>query len=243
MDRKDWLQANYRQALSAIPDSVQLCVVSKNFPVTDIHAVYSIGHRLFAENYAKELLSKASLLPADIQWHFIGALQTKKIAKLLQLPNMACIQTVDSVAKAEEIERQCVRIGRTADIYLQVNSAREPGKHGLHPSVIEPAALHILANMHRCRLRGLMTIGSFRQSCQPAGVQNSDFAIMQQLQGDLLRAAGVQLRLSMGMSTDYRQAIIQGATLVRLGSIVFGARSPSAGDELGDDGDNKVSLM
>lgn len=228
MNRSLWLQTNYRSVRQKVPDNVELVVVSKNFPHSDIQSIHEIGHRVFGENYAQELLEKAAQLPKDIQWHFIGGLQSNKIPMLLKCLSVSTIQTVDSVEKAEIIEKHCVKVSRQIDIYLQVNASREPGKHGLHPSVVEPAALHILNNMKRCRLVGLMMIGSTRESLKTNGEENEEFALMKNLRADLERASGKRLLLSMGMSQDYEQAIKQDSNLVRVGTCIFGSRPPAS---------------
>jgi pyridoxal phosphate enzyme (YggS family) len=225
MDRSLWIQENYRQAKLSIPDHVELVVVSKNFPISDVRMVYSCGNRVFGENYAQELLEKAAALPQDIKWHFIGGLQSNKINMLLKCINVTTLQTVDSVEKAELIEKYCNRIGRQVDIYLQVNASGEPGKHGLHPSVVEPAALHILSNLKRCLLVGLMMIGSMKESSRAEG-ENREFVLMKSIRDDIERSSGVKLKLSMGMSQDYKKAVDQGSDLIRVGSAIFGSRPP-----------------
>jgi PLP dependent protein len=223
MSRIESIRANYHQVVSTVPPNRTLVVVSKNFPNEDITIVYEEGQRIFGESYAQELVQKAALLPKDIQWHFIGGLQANKIPILLKCPSLTTIQTVDSIAKAEIIEKLCVKIGRQVDVFLQVNASNEEKKHGLHPNLVEPAALHILSNMKRCLLKGLMVIGSKMELLKEG--KNPEFELMNGLREDIERSSGVHLLLSMGMSHDYLQAISQDSDVVRVGTSIFGSRS------------------
>lgn len=225
VDRVSFISENYRRVCELmIHQPARLLVVSKNFSVEDILVVYGQGHREFAENYVQELLEKAKALPLDINWHFIGGLQSNKIALLLKCPSLSTIQTVDSIAKAEIIEKHCVKLGRQVSIFLQVNASKEPNKHGLHPSLVEDAAIHVQSNMKRCLLKGLMMIGSLEASKQLDG-DNPEFELMVRLRDDIEKSTGARLELSMGMSHDYMQAIKYGSSMVRLGASIFGNRA------------------
>ena len=221
-NRQQWLVSRFNSVIAGIPEHVKLVAVSKHFPVQDIKVIYEQGQRQFGENYAQELIEKAAHLPPDIEWHFIGGLQSNKIAMLLKCPSLHTIQTVDSISKAEEIEKQCAKIGRQVNIFIQVNASLEKGKHGLHPSLVEGACLHILSNMKRCVLVGLMMIGSVKQSLSEN--ENYEFVLMKNLQKDIELSSGKRLMLSMGMTMDYEKAIEQGSDLVRIGSAIFGSR-------------------
>ena len=215
------------------PSDVRLVAVSKTKPPEDIQALYDSGHRDFGENYFQELVEKAEVLPKDIRWHFIGHLQSAKASKLVrEVPNLAAVETVDSLKLAKKLNTALETLAtegaasggpkRTLKVYLQVDTSGEDTKSGV--PVPETAAL-VAAIRDECPLltvAGLMTIGA-----------PGDFTCFDRLveaRVDAAAALGVpveQLGLSMGMSGDYEEAIARGATSVRVGSTIFGARDYS----------------
>lgn len=203
--------------------SVQLLAVSKTFPVEDIMQAYADGQRLFGENRLQEAMSKIPAMPQDCCWHLIGPLQRNKVRKALE-QGFGLIQAVDSQKLAEAISRIAGELGVTAHILLEVNVDGEESKHGFSLQELSDAweALVALPNME---IRGLM--------CIPAPVEDPQaarpaFAALRHLAEELRARGPLPLpELSMGMSHDYDVAVEEGATIVRVGSAIFGKRDYS----------------
>jgi hypothetical protein len=201
------------------PREVKLVAVSKTHPAGAIREAYDAGQRLFGENYAQELRGKAEELRdlQDIEWHFIGHLQRNKIKYVL--PSVALVETVDSMRLAEELDGQARKAGRVLDCLLQVNVGQEEQKSGCEPG----QALQIVRSFEECanlRLRGLMTIPPFDLEADQTRLF---FAALARLR-ESLGGASLLPALSMGMSHDFEAAIEEGATLVRVGTAIFGGR-------------------
>lgn len=199
---------------------IRLVAVSKFQSVDSILQAYQLGHRVFGENYVQELVDKASQLPEDIEWHFIGHLQRNKVKKLLEVKNISAIESVDSVPLAIALNKACITLGRTLPIFIQINTSREESKSGISP---DQCALHcqdILQNCTQLRIMGLMTIG------HPQRDPAIDFNCLRACRDSLINILphAQQLELSMGMSKDYPLALQMGATNVRVGSAIFGQR-------------------
>jgi pyridoxal phosphate enzyme (YggS family) len=201
---------------------VTLVAVSKIQPVEAIQKLYDLGQRDFGENYVQELLHKKEQLPAEIRWHFIGHLQTNKVKQLLG--HVQLIQGVDSLKLLKEIDKQAGKLGIVQDCLLQVHIAREETKFGLSEEELnEILAIsghsgtdHI--GFPNVRVRGLMGMASL-----DAGEEEiaREFAQL----GSLYKSLGNRVDiLSMGMSGDYEIAIKNGSNMVRIGSLLFGAR-------------------
>ena len=195
------------------PASIRLVAVSKTKPASAIREAYAAGQRDFGENYAQELAEKAAELAdlTELRWHFIGNLQSNK-AKLVA-PVAAMVQTVDSASLATALARRLPDDGRTLDVLVEVNVGGEAQKHGVTPDDL-PAVMAGIAAEPRLRLRGLMTV--------PPSDLGAAAAAFEELSG--LRARHHLAELSMGMSADLELAIEAGATIVRVGSAIFGAR-------------------
>lgn len=204
---------NLLELLKEIPSSVSLVAVSKFKPAEDIMAAYAAGQRRFGENRPQELAAKAAALPADIEWHFIGHLQTNKIKFVL--PYASLIESVDSLHLLQAISAAAVAQGRQVDCLLEVHVAAEESKTGFTPDEALAVAASA-AGYPGVRLRGIMAMAT----------NTSDEA---RIRADFRRAHEVQLaaglpELSMGMSGDWRIACEEGATIIRIGSAIFGAR-------------------
>jgi pyridoxal phosphate enzyme (YggS family) len=192
------------------PASVRLIAVSKTKPVALLREAFDAGQRLFGENYAQELREKSEALPA-VEWHFIGALQTNK-AKLV-VGRAALIHTCDRLALAQELSKRAQGAGVTQRLLLEVNVGREQQKAGALPEDV-PALLQQVRALPSLRCDGLM--------CIPPASGDP------RLHFRALRELGKRLalpELSMGMSADYEVAIEEGATLVRVGTAIFGERA------------------
>ncbi|CDK25839.1 unnamed protein product [Kuraishia capsulata CBS 1993] len=201
----------------------RLVCVSKLKPASDIQALYDVGYRHFGENYVQELIEKAKVLPGDIEWHFIGGLQTNKCKDLAKnVVNLYAVETIDSEKKAKKLNDTRAEDLPVINVYIQVNTSGEDQKSGAAPDECESLAQTILTGCPRLSLEGLMTIGSFGASTSQG--ENQDFKTLVEVQKKLESKFGISLKLSMGMSADYKEAIRQGSTSVRVGSDIFGAR-------------------
>jgi pyridoxal phosphate enzyme (YggS family) len=202
--------------------SVTLVAVSKTKPDEDIQALYDLGQRDFGENYVQELVDKQAELPADIRWHFIGHLQSNKVKYIA--PFVHLIHGVDSLKLLKEIQKQAVKNNRVIDCLLQVHIAQEETKFGMNEAEIEEVKACMQGFTH-LRIRGLMGMASFTEDSEKV---RGEFRHLRRV-FDAFRESSVVNRewfsvLSMGMSGDYRMAIEEGSTMVRIGSLLFGVR-------------------
>ncbi|MBR4230096.1 MAG: YggS family pyridoxal phosphate-dependent enzyme [Bacteroidales bacterium] len=218
------IKENLEKILATIPSGVRLVAVSKLKTADDILEAYSAGQRLFGENYATELRDKQPLLPADIEWHFIGHLQGKQLK--YYIPFVSMIHGVDSLDHLAEVDRAAAKAGRTVDVLLQVHVAQEETKFGFAP--VELENLDHLDNLSNVRICGLMGMAS--NTPDTARVR-ADFhsirLIFERLKSGLFAGNPAFSEVSMGMSHDYRIAIDEGSTIVRIGSSIFGPRDYS----------------
>lgn len=195
---------------------VTLVAVSKTKPISAIQELYNLGQRDFGENYVQELVDKESQLPKDICWHFIGHLQTNKV-KLIA-PFVQLIHGVDSLKLLKEINKQGEKYNRTIDCLLQVYIAQEETKFGLDEKELQYVISEYgKSEMKNVRVCGLMGMASFTSDLQKV---RKEFEYLKQL-FDSVPSLEI---LSMGMSSDYKTAIEEGSTMVRIGSLLFGQR-------------------
>jgi len=203
------------------PASVRLVAVSKTRPAGFVDEAARSGQRLFGENYVQELAAKARETTGPVEWHFIGHLQSNKVKQIAGLVTM--IHSVDRLSLAEEIDRQWGKLGRVCDVLIEVNIACEETKCGT--SVAEAFDLvRRVAVLPHLRLRGLMTMPPFYDD--PEGARPY-FRELRRLAGEIAaeNIPRVEMKeLSIGMSGDFEVAIAEGATLVRVGSAIFGER-------------------
>lgn len=201
--------------------SVSLLAVSKTFPAADVQQAYDDGQRLFGENRLQEAMEKMPVLPPDCRWHLIGPLQRNKVRKALE-QGFELIEAVDSLRLAETISRIAGELGCTARILLEVNIDAEPTKHGFRPEELVELWPQLTA-LPFLEIRGLMCIPA--PAPTPEGSRPAFRAL--RLLAEKLRARGpLPLpELSMGMSHDFPIAVEEGATIVRVGSAIFGKRS------------------
>ncbi|EWC44727.1 hypothetical protein DRE_06505 [Drechslerella stenobrocha 248] len=214
-----------------------LIAVSKLKRAVDILALHVDGQEHFGENYAQELSEKQAILPRTIQWHFIGTLQSSAISKLARIPNLHAIHSVDSVKKAHALNRNRPADCAPLRVFVQVNTSGEESKSGLPPfsEALWEVVRAVRKDCPKLLLDGLMTIGAIaRSQAAKEGEENEDFvtlvAVARGLQQRIKdeEGADVALRLSMGMSDDFENAIGMGASCVRVGSSIFGARPKKA---------------
>lgn len=205
-------------------DEITLVAVSKTHPAEAVHQIFDCGHRAFGENRVQELLAKVPLLPDAIRWHLIGHLQKNKIRKAL--PHCELIHGVDSADLAEDIDRIAGELGLYPRILLEVNVSGEGTKFGFTPEVLRSKFENLL-RLSRVQVEGFMTIAPYSDDAEHS---RPHFVALRNLRDELARTGGVPLPvLSMGMSGDYQVAIEEGATLVRVGTAIFGDRPRAAG--------------
>ena len=207
------------EAANRDPEGVRLLAVSKTFPKEDIAELYQGGCRDFGENRIPELQEKKSALPEDICWHFIGQLQSNKVRKVVLLADV--IHAVDTPALVERLDRICGEEGKTPAFLLEVNVSGEASKSGCTPEALPELA----AAAFRCqyaRFQGLMTMAP---ADAPEVVLHQVFGTLRQLRDGLAEEYRQELPiLSMGMSGDWQIAGQEGATVLRIGSALFGRR-------------------
>jgi PLP dependent protein len=207
-----------------LPTSISLVAVSKTKPVSDIEIAYNAGQRIFGENRVQELLNKKDLLPADIQWHLIGHLQTNKVKFIV--PFISMIQSVDSSKLLFAVDSEAKKINRVIDCLLQIRIAREETKFGFPmcdlSDFLQKEDVTLLRNIRICGVMGMATFTS-----DTAQVKK-EFAFLRKcfnsLKSNFLKESSDFRQISMGMSGDYRLAIEEGSTMVRIGSLIFGER-------------------
>lgn len=201
------------------PSEVDLVAVSKTQPAEAVRELFEAGQGVFGENRVQELLAKAPLLPGAVRWHLIGHLQKNKIRKVL--PAVELIHGVDSLELAREIDRIAGELGLFPRVLLEVNVAGERTKFGFAPDAVR-ASLDDLLALPRLQVEGLMAIPP---AVDHPGDARPFFAALRGLRDDLAARSGAPLStLSMGMSGDFESAIAEGATLVRVGTALFGPR-------------------
>ena len=203
-------------------EEVTLIAVSKTKPVETLQEAYDLGVRIFGENKVQELTAKYEALPKDIHWHMIGHLQTNKVKYIIDKAEL--IHSVDSLKLAETIEKEAAKHDLIADILVEVNVAEEERKFGMKMEEVIPFVEKVSAFPH-VRVRGLMTIAPFVEDPEE---NRSIFADLHKLYIDIKKKNhdnDTVSVLSMGMTNDYEVAIEEGATMVRVGTGIFGARN------------------
>ena len=220
MDIKD----NILKIKSTLPDGVKLIAVSKFHAVDVIREAYDAGQRIFGESRVQELIAKQPLLPSDIEWHFIGTLQTNKVKHIA--PFISMIQSVDTLKLIHEINDQAKKCERKIKVLIEVHIAEEENKHGFSidecKSLFTGEALMQLENIQVC---GLMGMATFTDNVEQV---NKEFGKLHKLHKEikLLPSTNPAMftELSMGMSDDYKIAIKNGSSMIRIGTGIFGTR-------------------
>ena len=208
-----------------LPANVRLVAVSKFHPVEKLMEAYSAGQRIFGESRVQELVQKAQEMPADVQWHFIGHLQTNKVRALL--PHVSLIHSVDSERLLDCIDKEAERIGRTVDVLLQIHVAQEEAKFGFTlQEITQLANSGKLTAMSHVRVVGVMAMAT--NTDDDAEIRR-EFAeahpVFYTLKDGCFFGDEHFCELSMGMSDDYQDAIAEGSTMIRVGTAIFGARN------------------
>jgi len=218
------ISTNLKNILSTLPPSVKLVAVSKNHTVETIMEAYNAGHKIFGENKAQELISKQPLLPKDIEWHFIGHLQTNKVKFIVPLINL--IHSVESFKILREINKEGIKNNKIVDCLLQFYIASEETKYGLsYQEAEEILNSEDFKMMNNIRICGVMGMATFTDDMQQV---INEFKILKQIfdkiKNKYFSTNDTFKEISMGMSDDYLVAIEQGSTIVRVGTAIFGSR-------------------
>ncbi len=202
------------------PQEITLIAVSKTFAPEVVLEAYKAGQKIFGENRPQELRDKAAVLPEDIEWHFIGHLQTNKIKYVV--PTARLVHSVDSLKLAEALETFAAKKNLTVDVLLEVNTSGEISKFGFKPQKTL-AAMEKVMQLHHLNVRGLMTIGPLTEDRERIRAAFASLRNLAQKAKDQFGPQSAAI-LSMGMSGDFEIAIEEGATHIRLGSAIFGQR-------------------
>lgn len=213
---------SYKEIIKKIPENVTLVAVSKTKSVEDILAVYNLGQRVFGENKVQEVCDKQHLLPADIQWHVIGHLQTNKVKYIA--PFVSMIHAVDSLKLLAEINKQALKNNRIIDCLLQFHVAEEDTKFGLNKEeakeLLASASYKEMKNVH---IRGVMGMATFTDD---TAIIRKEFQTLvsyfSYLKSTYFSDQNTFDTRSMGMSGDFEIAIEEGSNMVRIGSLIFG---------------------
>lgn len=217
------VRANIERVLSEIPAGVRLVAVSKFHPVEKLMAAYEAGQRRFGESRVQELLAKEPQMPADVEWHFIGHLQTNKVKQLVGKASL--IESIDSERLLDMVDQDSRKAGVTTRVLMQVHVAREETKFGFWPEELldyfRARKFENLTNTHICGVMGMAS------NTDDAERVSQDFAAIAEVYKEILRLCP-DLRgfdtLSMGMSGDWPLAVEQGSNMVRIGTAIFGER-------------------
>ena len=218
------VKGNLHQVLADLPQGVRLVAISKYHPNEYIEAAYEEGQRIFGESHEQELRKKVESLPKDIQWHFIGHLQTNKVKYIA--PYISMIEAVDSFKLLKEIEKEAAKHERVIDVLLELHIAEEVTKYGFTPEAcrqfLEDGAWRELKHVRIC---GLMMMASDVDNEMQI---RSEFRIAKNLfiefKNRFFADAPSFCERSWGMSHDYRMAVEEGSTMVRIGTTIFGPR-------------------
>ncbi|MEY2829555.1 MAG: hypothetical protein RIQ33_1413 [Bacteroidota bacterium] len=208
-----------------ITSNTQLIAVSKTKPVSDIQELYDAGQRVFGENYVQELVDKQPQLPAAIQWHFIGHLQSNKVKYIA--PFVHTIHAVDSLKLLIEIDKQAAKNNRIINCLLQLQIADEDTKFGLSENEI----IELVKEIHQQNFKNILIVGIMAMATNTDDESKIEMEfievkqIFEKLQSEYFSSSNSFKQISMGMSSDYKLAIKHGSTMVRIGSLLFGSRN------------------
>lgn len=218
------VKENLRQLRSFIPEGVELVAVSKFHPVEALTEAYEEGQRIFGESRANELVAKAKVMPDDMEWHFIGHLQTNKVRQIL--PYVSLIHSVDSEKLLRLIDSESVRIGRRTDVLMQLHVAKEETKFGFTPDELTDTLTPRLIS----ELKGVNIIGVMGMASNVDDEQRirEDFReirkVFDTLKSSVFVGNDTFRVISMGMSHDWEMAVDEGSNMVRVGTSIFGER-------------------
>ena len=215
---------NIQRLTAQLPQGVKLVAVSKFHPIERLQEAYDAGQRIFGENRAQELASKAPQLPSDIEWHFIGHLQKNKVRMIMHWASI--IQSIDSTQLLQLVNKEAARINRHINVLLQLHVAKEQTKSGFTiDEIFEAAEDGAFRDLSNVTIRGVMAMATFTDDMEQVA---SEFELVRNtfltLRDKYFSHNDAFKEISMGMSDDWRIAVEHGATLVRIGTNIFGQR-------------------
>lgn len=209
-----------------LPDTVTLVAVSKTKPVSDLEEAYAAGQRIFGENKIQEMTQKWEVMPKDIQWHMIGHVQTNKVKHMAEYVSL--VHGVDSLKLLKEINKQAKKHNRVINCLLQMHIAEESTKFGLDKEELDNLITSdVFKTLENVNVVGLMGMATFTDDKNQV---KKEFATLKEIFSSLqsIKSTNLDVKiLSMGMSGDYKLAMDQGSTMVRIGSSIFGSRNYS----------------
>lgn len=218
------IEKNLNSIKQTIPAHVTLIAVTKTKPVSQIEVSYNCGHKDFGENKIQEMVEKYTTMPKDINWHMIGHLQTNKIKYMAHFVHL--IHGVDNFKKLIEINKQAKKHNRIINCLLQVKIASEETKFGMEPNEVESLLVsEEFLKLNNILVKGFMGMASFTSNEKQI---RAEFNLLKNLFDSTKKCSSTQFKptiLSMGMSGDYKIAIEEGSTMVRIGSAIFGERN------------------
>jgi pyridoxal phosphate enzyme (YggS family) len=216
------IEKNVSTIISDLPDGVQLVAAAKTRSVEDVEAAIRGGVRIIGYNYVQEAEKMQQLINEPVQWHLIGHLQRNKAKKAIQLFDL--IETIDSMRLAREIDKQCASAEKIMPVLIEINSGREVNKNGVMPESVEEL-IRSISQLNHLRVKGLMTMGPFFTDPEKLRPYFRETAEIYREIGRLNLPNIEMKHLSMGMSDSYLVAIEEGATIVRIGTRLFGERN------------------
>ena len=221
---KERVATNLKKVLADLPEGVRLVAVSKFHPVEELLEAYDAGQRIFGESQVQELQRKVAAMPSDVEWHFIGHLQTNKVKYLA--PYVSMIHAVDSLKLLREIDRQAAKNDRVINVLLELHIAEEETKYGFSPSDCrELLASGEWRELRHVRICGLMMMATYTDDTKQIRLEMEQAQrLFHELKANYFAEEPSFCERSWGMSHDYRIALETGATLVRIGTTIFGER-------------------
>ncbi len=215
------ITSNVKAVLAELPAGVELVAAAKTRTAAEILEAVDAGVRIVGENYVQEAAEVFPAVGRLAHWHFIGHLQTNKVKRAVEIFDL--VETVDTIGLGRELDKRAAAAGKTVEVLVELNSGREPQKSGIMPDDAE-ALVRALASLPRLRVAGLMTMGPFEGDPEDSRPYFKETRrVFEALKATAV--TGVEMRrLSMGMSHSWRVAVEEGATLVRLGTALFGPR-------------------
>ncbi len=215
---------NLYEIKKQIPDNVRLIAVSKTYPIEDIQHVYDCGHKIFGENRAQEFFEKQAKLPADIEWHFIGHLQTNKVKFVV--PFALYIHSIDSLKLLNEVNKEAVKNNKVVNCLLEIYIASEESKMGLDlTEVFKILSSPEFQQMQNVRICGVMGMATFTENTDLIRKEFQNLkAGFDSIKTNHFKNNPYFKEISMGMSGDFHIAIEEGSTMVRIGTAIFGKR-------------------
>ena len=211
-----------KELKASLPEGVTLVAVSKFHPVEALQEAYGAGQRIFGESRAQELVAKAKVMPSDVEWHFIGPLQSNKVKDIA--PFIHLIHSIDSLKLLREVEKQAAKHERILRVLLEIHVAEEDTKHGFTPDECRTLVQQLpdLPHVRICGIMGMVTLTD--DETQIAREFHTLHALFKELKSTAFQGSDDFSILSMGMSHDYPLAIREGSNMVRVGTYIFGER-------------------